>query len=65
MFFIGVDLSDKYFDCCITDWMGNVISKNNFDFDDDGFCSFVCTIQKHETDIKTVLWGWKIPIPDW
>ena len=61
MLFIGVDLSDKYFDCCITDSMGNVISKNNFDFDDDGFCSFVCTIQKHETDNQNCLVGLENP----
>lgn len=61
MFFIGVDLSDKYFDCCITDSMGNVVSKNNFDFDEDGFSSFVCTIQKHEADNQSCIIGLENP----
>lgn len=61
MFFIGVDLSDKYFDFCITDSTGNVISKSNFDFDDDGFCSFVSTIQKHVVDDQSCIVGMENP----
>lgn len=57
MLFIGVDLSDKCFDSCIIDSDGNVMSINKFDFDDDGFCAFVCVIQKHEADTDNCIVG--------
>ena len=37
MLYIGVDLSDKHFDSCMTNSYGDVLSRNRFDFDDDGF----------------------------
>ena len=48
MFFIGIDLSDKFFDSCITNSFGDVVSRNRFDFSDDGFFSFAQHIQKNE-----------------
>ena len=50
MIYIGVDLSDKFFDSCITNSQGDVLARNRFDFDNDGFCSLVKLIQKHQTD---------------
>lgn len=61
MLFIGVDLSDKCFDSCVTDSDGNVISRNQFDFDDDGFRTFVWAIQKHGTDSQDCILGLENP----
>lgn len=41
MFFIGIDLSDKDFHVCMTNDSGNKISASSFDFNDDGFYSFI------------------------
>ena len=41
MFFIGIDLSDKDFHACMTDDSGNKVSASWFDFNDDGFYSFI------------------------
>jgi len=58
MLYIGVDLSDKFFDSCITDSSGNVLARNRFDFDHDGFCSFSKLIQQclqeHQTDTSVI-----------
>ncbi len=45
---IGIDLSDKFFDSCITDSQGIVLSRNRFDLSHDGFCSFIKLIHEHE-----------------
>ncbi len=50
MIYIGVDLSDKFFDSCITNSQGDVLARNRLDFDNNGFCSLVKLIQKHQTD---------------
>ena len=58
MLYIGVDLSDNFFDSCITNSYGDVLSRNRFDFDHDGFCSFSKLIQQylqeHQTDISVI-----------
>ncbi len=41
MFFVGIDLSDKDFHACMTDDSGNKVSASWFDFNDDGFYSFI------------------------
>ena len=46
MLYIGVDLSDKFFDSCITNQYGDVLNRNRFDFDHDGFCSLMKLIQE-------------------
>jgi transposase len=61
MLFIGVDLSDKFFDSCTCDSSGNNLSKSSFDFDDDGFCSFVSQTQKHESDSQSCIIGIENP----
>ena len=33
MLYIGVDLSDKHFDSCMTDSYGDVLSRNRIDLD--------------------------------
>jgi transposase len=50
MLFIGVDLSDKNFDSCISNSNGDVLAINKFDFDDDGFSDFVHKINEHESE---------------
>lgn len=50
MLFIGVDLSDKSFDSCITNSQGDVLTINKFNFDDDGFSAFVFKIEQHEPE---------------
>jgi len=61
MLFIGVDLSDRFFDYCISNSSGEVLSRNRFDFNDDGFYSFVACIQKHEPDIQNCVVGMENP----
>jgi transposase len=46
MLYIGVDLSDKFFDLCIINEYSDVLNRNRFDFDHDGFCSLIKLIQK-------------------
>lgn len=53
MLYIGLDLSDKFFDSCITNEYGDVLNRNRFDSDHDGFCSLVKLIQKHCQDPQT------------
>ena len=48
MLYIGIDLSDKFFDSCITDSQGIVLSTKRFDLSHDGFCSFIKLVHKHE-----------------
>ena len=50
MIYIGVDLSDKFFDSCITNSLGDVLARNRFDFDNNGFCSLAKLIQEHQAD---------------
>ena len=50
MIYIGVDLSDKFFDSCITNSLGDVLARRRFDFDNNGFCSLANLIQEHQTD---------------
>jgi transposase len=61
MFFIGVDLSDKFFDCCITNSFSDVVSRNRFDFNDDGFCSFVQHVHKEELNSQNCIIGLENP----
>jgi hypothetical protein len=61
MLFIGVDLSDRFFNYCISNSSGEVLSRNSFDFNDDGFYSFVACIQKHEPDIQNCVVGMENP----
>ena len=53
MLYIGIDLSDKFLDSCITNEHGDVLNRNRFDFDHDGFCSLVKLIQKHSQESQT------------
>ena len=53
MLYIGVDLSDKFFDSCITNQYGDVLDRNRFDFDHDGFCSLMKLIQKLHQELQT------------
>ncbi len=48
MLYIGIDLSDKFFDSCITDSQGIVLARKRFDLSHDGFCSFIKLIHEHE-----------------
>ncbi len=61
MLYIGVDLSDKFFDSCITNSYGDVLSRSQFDFDFDGFCSLVKLIQKHQPDNQKCIIGLENP----
>ena len=52
MLYIGVDLSDKFFDSCITNSQGIVLSRKRFDLKHDGFCSFMKLIHElHEHEL--------------
>jgi transposase len=48
MLYIGIDLSDKFFDSCITDSQGAVLSTKRFQLKHDGFCSFIKLVHEHE-----------------
>jgi transposase len=61
MIYIGVDLSDRFFDSCITNSYGDVLTRNRFDFDYDGFCSFTKVIQEHQTDTQKSIVGLENP----
>ncbi len=61
MIYIGVDLSDKFFDSCITNSCGDVLSRNRFDLDHDGFCSFIKLIHEHQTDSQESITGLENP----
>jgi transposase len=61
MIYIGVDLSDRFFNSCITNSYGDVLSRNRFDSDHDGFCSLVKLIQEHQTDSQEVIIGLENP----
>ena len=61
MIYVGVDLSDKLLDSCITNSYSDVLSRNKFDFDYDGFCSLVKLIQEHQTDSQECIIGLENP----
>ena len=61
MLYIGVDLSDKHFDSCMTNSYGDVLSRNRFDLDNDGFCSLVKLIHEHQTDSQECIIGLENP----
>jgi transposase len=61
MLFIGVDLSDKSFDSCITNTQGDVLTINKFNFDDDGFSAFVFKIEQHEPESQKCIIGLENP----
>ena len=65
MLYIGIDLSDKFFDSCITNTNGDVLDRNRFDFHHDGFCSLTNLIQKlcqeHKTDHQECILGLENP----
>jgi transposase len=48
MIYIGIDLSDKFFDSCITNSHGIVLSRKRFNLSHDGFCSFIKLVHEHE-----------------
>lgn len=54
MLYIGIDLSDKYFDSCITNQYGDVLNRSRMDLGHDGFCSLTKLIQElsrqHQAD---------------
>ena len=50
MLYIGIDLSDKFFDSCITDSQGIVLSTKRFDLSHGGFCSFIKLVHEHEAN---------------
>ena len=49
MLYIGVDLSDKFFDSCIINSQGIALSRKRFDLSHDGFCSFIKLVHDHES----------------
>lgn len=61
MIYIGVDLSDKFFDSCITNSSGDVINRNRFDFNHDGFCSFIKLISEHQCQVSECIIGLENP----
>ena len=61
MLYIGVDLSDRFFDSCITNSYGDALTRNRFDFDHDGFCSFIELVQEHQTDNQGCIIGLENP----
>ena len=61
MLFIGIDLSDKTFDYCISNSNGDVLTINKFDFDDDGFSDFVHKINEHESENQNCIIGIENP----
>jgi transposase len=46
MLYIGLDLSDKHFDSCITNEYGDVLKRNKLNLDQDGFCCLTKLIQE-------------------
>jgi transposase len=50
MLYIGIDLSDKFFDSCITNSQGAVLSTKRFKMSHDGFCSFIKLVHEHEVN---------------
>lgn len=60
-FYIGIDLSDKFFDICITNSFGDVISRSRFDFDDHGFSAFLCELQEHGVSSQNCAMGLENP----
>lgn len=61
MIYIGVDLSDKFFDSCITNSSGDVLNRNRFDFDHDGFCSFIKLISEYLSKVSDCVIGLENP----
>jgi len=65
MIYIGVDLSDKFFDSCITNSWCDVVARSKSDFCYDGFCSFTKLIlechQKQQTDTHECIIGLENP----
>ena len=61
MLFIGIDLSDKSFDSCITNSNGDVLTINKFDFDDNGFSELVHKINEHESEAQNCIIGIENP----
>ncbi len=61
MFFVGVDLSDETFDSSMVDASGNVVSISVFDFNDDGFYSFIDWLRKHKLSSENCLVGMENP----
>lgn len=61
MFFIGIDLSDKFLDSCIVDSTTAVVARSRFDFTYDGFCSLIQHIQEHGLDSQNCIIGLENP----
>ncbi len=61
MLYVGIDLSDKFFDSCITNSYGDVLSRKRFDFAFDGFCSLIKLIHKHQPDSQKCAVGLENP----
>jgi len=62
MFFIGIDLSDKFLDSCMVDSATDVLARSRFDFTNDGFCSFIQHIQEHGVDNQNCIIGLENPL---
>lgn len=61
MLYIGIDLSDNFFDSCITNSQGTVLSTKRFHLDHDGFCSLIKLIHENETDKHKSIVGLENP----
>jgi len=61
MLYIGIDLSDKYFDSCITNSQGVVLSTRRFDMDESGFISLLTHLHKHNSQDQECLIGLENP----
>jgi len=61
MLYIGIDLSDNFFDSCITNSQGTVLSTKRFHLNHDGFCSLIKLIHENETDNHKSIIGLENP----
>lgn len=61
MFFIGVDVSSEFFDCCIARSDGDIVSRDRFGFSDDGFYSFIYHVGKNGVNSQNCLIGLQYP----
>ena len=61
MLYIGIDLSDNFFDSCITDSQNTVLSTKRFDLSHGGFCSFIKLVHEHEKHSHRCIVGLENP----
>jgi len=55
MFFIGIDLADKSFDFCIVNLYGDVVSRGREEMSDEGFSSFIQTLNRKGIDASSCI----------